>query len=221
MSRSLFFLILFFFFFSQYQCPMTQLLVATHNAHKTGEMRLILADRFEEIIDLTSLPEMTEPEENGVTFAENSAIKALAASEVRPEALILADDSGLEVDALGGAPGIYSSRFSGEGATDASNRDKLLADLALPENAGKPRDARFRCVVTIAQGGEVQAVFDGTVEGRIANSMTGEGGFGYDPLFIPEGYDDSFGVLPEDVKNGMSHRSRALKQFKEWLTSQS
>ena len=106
------------------------LLIATHNAHKTGEMRAILTDHFETITDLTSLPGMTPPEETGTTFAENSAIKALAASRAMPEAFVLADDSGLEVDALGGAPGVYSSRYSGEDATDASNRFKLLTELA-------------------------------------------------------------------------------------------
>ena len=128
------------------------LLIATHNAHKTGEMRAILTDHFETITDLTSLPGMTPPEETGTTFAENSAIKALAASRAMPEAFVLADDSGLEVDALGGAPGVYSSRYSGDDATDASNRVKLLAELANPDLAGAPRAARFRCVVTIAKG---------------------------------------------------------------------
>lgn len=193
------------------------LLIATHNAHKTGEMRAILGLHFETITDLTALPGMTPPDETGATFAENSAIKALAASRARPDALVLADDSGLEVDALGGAPGIYSSRFSGEGATDASNREKLLVELARPEHAGAPRTARFHCVVTVAKNGEVVAQFDGKVEGRIAEVMTGNGGFGYDPLFIPEGHDASFGELPEDIKNSMSHRSRALSKFREWI----
>lgn len=193
------------------------LLIATHNAHKTGEMRAILGSHFDVITDLTELPGMTPPEENGATFAENSAIKALAASLAMPDAFILADDSGLEVDALGGAPGIYSSRYSGDDATDASNREKLLRELARPEHANAPRTARFRCAVTIARGGEVIARFDGTVEGRIADTMTGEGGFGYDPLFIPDGHDRSFGELPEEVKNGMSHRGRALEKFREWL----
>jgi XTP/dITP diphosphohydrolase len=197
------------------------LLIATHNAHKTGEMRAILGSHFDVITDLTELPGMTPPEENGATFAENSAIKALAASLAMPDAFILADDSGLEVDALGGAPGIYSSRFSGDNATDASNRDKLLHELALPEHADAPRSARFRCAVTIARGGEVIAQFDGTVEGRIADTMTGEGGFGYDPLFIPEGHDRSFGELSEEVKNSMSHRGRALEKFREWLEDHS
>jgi XTP/dITP diphosphohydrolase len=193
------------------------LLIATHNAHKTGEMRAILADHFETITDLTSLPGMTPPDETGTTFAENSIIKALAAGRVMPGAFILADDSGLEVDALGGAPGVYSSRYSGEDATDASNRTKLLTELARPELADAPRTARFRCVVTIARGGEVLATFDGTVEGRIAAAETGTGGFGYDSLFIPDGHEASFGELPESVKNGMSHRARALEKFREWL----
>jgi XTP/dITP diphosphohydrolase len=194
------------------------LLIATHNPHKTGEMRAILADHFETITDLTALPGMTPPEETGTTFVENSAIKALAASRAMPEAFVLADDSGLEVDALGGAPGVYSSRYSGEDATDASNRVKLLAELARPDLAGTPRTARFRCVVTLAKGGEVLATFDGAVEGRIAEAETGTGGFGYDSLFIPAGHVASFGELPESVKNGMSHRARALAKFRGWLT---
>ena len=193
------------------------LLVATHNAHKTGEMRAILADHFETITDLTEVPGMTPPEETGTTFAENSAIKALAASRALPEAFVLADDSGLEVDALDGAPGVYSSRYSGEDATDASNREKLLAELARPDRAGASRTARFRCVVTLAKGGEILARFDGAVEGLIAEAESGTGGFGYDPLFIPEGHERSFGELPESVKNGMSHRARALEKFREWL----
>jgi len=193
------------------------LLIATHNAHKTGEMRAILGAYFDEITDLTSIPGMEPPIEDGDTFAANSTIKALAASSERPESLILSDDSGLEVDALGGAPGIYSARYSGEDATDATNRDKLLEELAKRERAGSPRTARFRCVVTVAKGGEVLAQFDGAVEGSISEAMTGEGGFGYDPVFIPEGYDQSFAQLSEAIKNGMSHRGRALEKFVAWL----
>lgn len=199
--------------------PVT-LLVATHNAHKTGEIRTILGDLFDEISDLTSIPGMEPPVEDGNSFAENSAIKALAASRDRPDAWVLSDDSGLEVDALDGAPGIYSSRFSGENATDASNREKLLEELARPEVADRPRTARFRCVVSIARAEQVIAQFDGTVEGRIANAMTGEEGFGYDPLFVPEGYDHSFGELSEEIKNRMSHRGRALEKFRAWMEEQ-
>lgn len=200
---------------------MPTLLVATHNAHKTGEFRAMLSDFFDDVADLTTLLDMEEPEENGSTFAENSAIKALAASNALPDAFVIADDSGLEVDALNGAPGIYSARYSGANATDATNRDKLMEELGKPEHEGKERSARFRCVITVARGGEVLAVFDGAVEGRIADSMTGEGGFGYDPLFIPEGCEDSFGVLPEKIKNGMSHRGQALEKFRAWLSEQS
>lgn len=189
------------------------LIVATHNAHKTGEMRAILGDLFDSIEDLTSIPDLVPPEENGSTFAENSAIKALAASRERPGALILADDSGLEVDALHGAPGIHSARYSGADATDASNREKLLATLA---GVAAPRTARFRCVVTVARGSEILASFDGTVQGRIATEMSGAGGFGYDPLFIPDGHERSFGELSEEIKNSMSHRGRALEQFRAW-----
>lgn len=196
-----------------------KLVVATHNRHKTGEIREIVGDLFDEIVDLTALPGLEPPVEDGATFAENSAIKALAASREDPESLVLADDSGLEVDALGGAPGIHSARFSGEDATDASNREKLLAELSRSEQDSSDRSARFRCVITLARGGEAVASFDGSVEGRIADSMTGEGGFGYDPLFVPEGHDRSFGELPEEVKNGMSHRGRALAQFREWWTN--
>ena len=200
---------------------MPNLLVATHNAHKTGEFRAMLSDFFDDVADLTTLLDMEEPEENGSTFAENSAIKALAASNALPDAFVIADDSGLEVDALNGAPGIYSARYSGANATDATNRDKLMEELGKPEHEGKERSARFRCVITVARGGEVLAVFDGAVEGRIADSMIGEGGFGYDPLFIPEGCEDSFGVLPEKIKNGMSHRGQALEKFRAWLAEQS
>lgn len=188
------------------------LIVATHNSHKTGEMKKILGDLFPEITDLTSIPGLEPPVEDGETFSANSAIKALAASRDQPAAFILADDSGLEVDALEGAPGIYSSRYAGENASDAENREKLLAEMEGETN----RTARFRCVVVIARGGKIIGEFDGAVEGRIAESMAGEGGFGYDPVFTPDGHDQTFGELSEEIKNGMSHRARALAKFREW-----
>ncbi len=191
------------------------LLIATHNAHKTSEMREILGDLFSEIEDLSSLPDLTPPEETGSTFAENAVIKALAASMIRPTRFILADDSGLEVDALGGAPGVYSARYAGPSASDADNRAKLLQELGgVPAAA---RTARFRCSLTLARSGTVLAQFDGTVEGLIASAATGEGGFGYDPIFCPEGYTESFGQLPSSVKNALSHRGRALEKFREWV----
>lgn len=191
------------------------LLIATHNAHKTAEMREILGDLFSEILDLSSLPGQTPPEETGTTFAENAVIKALAASQFRPTSFILADDSGLEVDALSGAPGVYSARYAGLSATDADNRTKLLQELA--DTLIPARTARFRCSLALARSGMVLAQFDGTVEGHIANEMRGEGGFGYDPIFCPEGYVESFGELPGSVKHTLSHRGRALAMFRDWV----
>lgn len=194
------------------------LLVATHNTHKTEEIRSILGDLFVEIIDLESVPSPPAPEETGATFAENSEIKALAASQVSPDAWVLADDSGLEVDALGGDPGVYSARYAGDGADDAANRKKLQAQLAALGAKSKPYTARFRCVITIAQGGKTHAQFDGTVEGQIADAEAGSGGFGYDSLFIPEGHECTFAELPSEAKNSMSHRGRALAGVRAWFT---
>jgi XTP/dITP diphosphohydrolase len=124
---------------------------------------------------------------------------------------VLADDSGLEVDALGGAPGVHSARYSGRHGDNAGHRAKLLEELRRV-GADQPDDrrARFRCVLALARAGRVVAEFDGAVEGWIAGSEQGTGGFGYDPIFVPEGETSTFGVLPETVKNTFSHRARAL-----------
>ena len=196
---------------------MSALLVATHNTHKTEEIAAILAGFFDEVSDLTAHTDIPPAVEDGDTFEVNAAIKALAASEVLPDAMILADDSGIEVDALGRAPGVYSARYSGANATDASNRDKLLAELAKTGTRGKARTGRFRCVLVLARAGEVIASFDGVVEGVIANEAKGDGGFGYDPLFIPEGHCETFGQLPPGTKHRLSHRGRALEKLKAWL----
>jgi XTP/dITP diphosphohydrolase len=185
-----------------------QLLVATKNSHKTAEIRAMLGPGWE-VTDLNAYPEVPAPEETGATFAENAAIKAIAASQLFPD-LVLADDSGLEVDALGGAPGVFSARYAGPGATDADNRARLLRELAATGARGKDRTARFRCVLALARHGQVLATFDGAVEGIIINEEKGDGGFGYDALFVPEGHCETFGQLPEKVKNGLSHRARAL-----------
>jgi XTP/dITP diphosphohydrolase len=125
----------------------------------------------------------------------------------------LADDSGLEVDALGGDPGVISARYSGPGATDASNRRKLLAELA-PLPPTTPRTARFRCVLTLASpAGEILGSWSGAVEGRIIAEERGEGGFGYDALFLPDGHEQTFAELPAAVKNQLSHRARATAAF--------
>jgi XTP/dITP diphosphohydrolase len=194
---------------------MPRLLIATKNAHKTAEIRAILG-RDWKVTDLNDHRSAVSPEETGVTFAENAAIKASAASHTFP-GLVLADDSGLEVDALDGAPGVYSARYAGPAATDAGNRGKLLRELSADGARGKARSARFRCVMCVAQDGKVLGTFDGTVEGVIINSERGEGGFGYDPLFVPEGHCETFAQLPAEVKNRESHRARALAKAREFL----
>ena len=188
------------------------LLVSTRNAHKVEEIRDILGPRFR-ISDLSALPGFPEVEETGSTFQENAAIKALAAS-ARFEGWVIADDSGLEVDALNGAPGVRSARFSGESATDASNRTLLLEKLLSVR--GQARSARFRCVIAVARDGKVLANFSGSVEGVIIPQEKGAGGFGYDSLFVPEGYCETFAQLGADIKNTLSHRARALSELKNW-----
>lgn len=171
--------------------------------------------------NLKDHPQLISPEEDGETFSDNAKIKALAASEALPGYLVLSDDSGLEVDILEGAPGVISARYAGEDATDAMNRAKLSAALsALPETAA-PFTGRFRCVLVVAKDGQVLAEFDGSVEGHLLTQEQGEGGFGYDPLFVPSGYSDSFGVLPSEVKHQLSHRGTALRQFVAWANTQS
>jgi len=193
---------------------MQTLVVATKNAHKTDEIRAVLTGVFE-VHDLCSHPEIPAPEETGETFAANAALKALSASQ-HFSGWILADDSGLSVDALQGAPGIYSARYAGAGATDAQNRERLLADL---RSFSEPthRKARFQCVLALARAGEIHGLFEGVVEGVLLCEEQGGGGFGYDSLFVPEGYTESFGVLSADVKNAISHRSRALAAFRQWI----
>lgn len=189
---------------------MIPLLLATHNPHKTAEVRAILGPNFE-VTDLTAWPGAVEPEETGVTFSENAALKALAASPlVGPDTWVLADDSGLEVDILGGAPGVWSARYSGRHGDSAGHRAKLLAELAKVGADRAERCGRFRCVLALAREGRVVAEFEGAVEGYIALAERGAGGFGYDALFVPEGADETFGELPETVKNSLSHRARAL-----------
>lgn len=186
---------------------MPSLLVATRNAHKTAEIRAILGDTWE-VTDLTAHPEVPSPDETGATFEENARIKAEAAACVFP-GIVLSDDSGLEVDALGGEPGVHSALYAGRHGDDAANRARLKRELAACGKPG-PWTARFRCVMALAENGRALATFDGRVEGRVVVDECGTSGFGYDPLFIPDGYDRTFGELPADVKNTLSHRARAL-----------
>ena len=189
------------------------LVIATRNAHKTQEIREMIGDRFE-VRDANDFPGLPAVEETGTTFLENATLKAVAISrEVAGK--VLSDDSGLEVDALGGAPGVWSSSYGGEEGNHPKNNARLLAEMAGKED----RAARFRCTMVLAEGGEVLADFSGTVEGRILEAPYGAGGFGYDPLFAPEGHEKSFAELGAEVKNALSHRGRALAKFIAWLES--
>jgi XTP/dITP diphosphohydrolase len=165
------------------------------------------------VTDATGSPDLPEIEETGVTFEENSKLKAEGIS-LHVGGIVLADDSGLEVDALGKEPGVYSARYAGPGCTDEAN-----TALVLEKMRGMPyeqRTARFRCVLAVAENGVTLAVFDGTVEGILATEVKGGGGFGYDPIFMPLGHTETFGELSSEIKHSISHRSRALFQFKEW-----
>jgi XTP/dITP diphosphohydrolase len=197
---------------------MPKLLFATTNAHKTDEVRQILGFQWE-IENLRNYPHLPVPDETGTTFEANAIIKSLAASHALPGILILADDSGLEVDALQGAPGVYSARFAGPGATDADNRNRLKKELSplAQSNPGSPFIGRFCCCIALARDGQVLCTHSGAVEGSLQLIEQGSGGFGYDSLFIPEGYQDSFGILPATVKNQLSHRARALSLLVEWM----
>lgn len=192
---------------------MQDLLVATGNSHKTAEIRAILGAGYV-VSDLKAHPELPEVEETGSTFLENATLKAVEISK-QVEGLILSDDSGLEVDALGGEPGVYSSRYAGEAGNDVANNKKLLHELQGKDN----RAARFRCVMVLAQDGEVLTSFDGAVEGRMLSELHGEGGFGYDPLFVPDGYDQTFSQLSEGIKNQLSHRAVAMQKVVAWLAT--
>jgi len=156
---------------------------------------------------------MPEVEETGITFEENATLKAVAASRLF-DGWVIADDSGLEVDALGGAPGVLSARYAGPGADDAANNALLLKNLS--GFSGPGRSGRFRCVIVLARAGQKLAAFSGAVEGTILTGPRGTSGFGYDPLFVADGTDATFAELGDKSKNAISHRSRALASLKAW-----
>lgn len=201
---------------------MIDLILATRNAHKVQEIRHILGKNFR-VQSLADHPHAPKLIEDAGTFAGNATRKAtqLAKWLPKPDAFVLADDSGLEVDALDGAPGVHSARYAASektsgNAPDSANLQKLLRVMRdVPE---EKRSARFRCVLALARAETVQT-FDGLCEGRIAFEASGSGGFGYDPVFIPNGYAQSFAELGEDVKNSISHRARALEKLKGYFNS--
>jgi XTP/dITP diphosphohydrolase len=199
---------------------MQPLLLATRNANKTREFRELLGKDFD-VHDLSFFDEMAIPKESGRTFEENAILKAVAASQHRPvqdrHLLVVADDSGLEVTALGGAPGILSARYAGEHASDKENIDKLLSELARTNVPLDQRSARFRCVIALAREGKLLGKFEGIVEGSVIELPRGSRGFGYDPIFLPNGFDKTFGESPSELKNQISHRARAIRAFRAGL----
>ncbi|MDP2690315.1 MAG: RdgB/HAM1 family non-canonical purine NTP pyrophosphatase, partial [Deltaproteobacteria bacterium] len=166
------------------------------------------------VLSLDDIPPLEFPPEQGATFEENALAKARFVS-MRSNLPALADDSGLEVDCLGGRPGVYSARYAGAGATDEENYLKLLKELeGVPE--GK-RGARFRSVVAFVSPGGAEATFDGVFEGVIAKAPRGSGGFGYDPVFFVPEAEKTAAEMSEEEKNAISHRGKALKKLKNWL----
>ena len=188
---------------------MAYIVVATQNEHKVDEYRELLKDQGVELRSLKEYPNFPEVEENGKTFAENAALKAVAASKYC-DVPAFADDSGLEVEALDGRPGIYSARYA---PTSAERIEKLLGELEGCEN----RRARFVCVIAIAINGEVIETFEGEVKGVITAIPRGEGGFGYDPVIQPDVYDQTFGEMAPELKNSISHRANAVKKAVEFI----
>jgi len=196
-----------------------ELLFATRNAHKTAEIQTILGPQFQ-LKDLADHPEIPHIAETGKTFEDNAILKAVAVSKRMP-GFVIADDSGLEVEALGGAPGVYSARYAGMNATDQEKTDKLLEELTRVGATKNARRARFRCVLALARKGEILGVFEGIVDGQIADRPRGSHGFGYDPIFMPEGFRQTFGQLAPAEKNQLSHRARALEKVTHVLNTAS
>jgi XTP/dITP diphosphohydrolase len=194
----------------------TRLIIATHNPHKREELQSILRSDLQNNIEILTLddihPPIGEIEETGLTLEDNALIKALAVHE-KVFIPTIADDTGLEVDALDGAPGVFSARYSGENATYDSNVTKLLAEMQ-----GKPdRRAKFSTVIAFIDENNEQHFFRGEVDGEIAIAPRGTNGFGYDPLFVPENGEKTFAEMTSDEKNNISHRSRALRKFAQSL----
>ncbi len=214
---------------------MTTLLIATRNLHKVGEIRALLGDNFR-CLTLTDFPAAPEVIEDAATFAGNATKKAVELAEWLAansrftfhdsRAFILADDSGLEVDALNGAPGVHSARFAAldknENSPDADNNAKLLR--LLKDVPPEKRTARFRCVIALVEINRQSAIgnrqlFEGACEGRIIFSPRGQNGFGYDPLFVPAGFEQTFAELGDAVKNQLSHRAKTLARLREKIGS--
>lgn len=195
-------------------------ILATHNQGKIAELKSLLSGSNWDVRDLSSAPGVTW-EETGETFEENSLIKAKAVwealtAEEKVTSYVIADDSGLCVDALGGSPGIFSSRYAGAHATDRDNYEKLLNKVAsLPENH---RSAHFYCSIVLLSN-KGHKTFEGIMKGKISLAASGDHGFGYDPVFVPEGENITLASLPAEFKQAHSHRAQAVRKLSAYLLS--
>ncbi|MBI1318261.1 MAG: RdgB/HAM1 family non-canonical purine NTP pyrophosphatase [Candidatus Hydrogenedens sp.] len=192
------------------------LLIGSGNAHKAEELATLLAGLPWEVRSLKDFPAVEEPEETGETFEENALLKARYYGRHFGVACV-ADDSGLCVDALGGAPGVYSARYAGPDCTYDDNNEKLLDELE--EYPWHQRTARFVCCAAFLEPGGEPQVFRGEVEGHISVEACGEAGFGYDPLFVPSGEERTFAEMTAKEKHALSHRGRAFAQLRAYLES--
>ncbi len=196
---------------------MKRFVLASKNAHKAEEIKNILGDGFEIITQDEAGAGDVDVVEDGATFEENAIKKAEEIMAV-VNAPVIADDSGLCVDALNGEPGIYTARYAGEDGNNEANIKKLLSNM---ENVLHPdRGAKFVCVIAVAEPGKETRCFRGECEGWITTEKRGEGGFGYDPIFYYEKYACTLGELEPHIKNAISHRSNALKAFRDWAVSE-
>ncbi len=191
---------------------MKKIIFATKNKGKVREVEDILKELHVKIISLADINESIDIEETGSTFEENAKIKAKQVYD-KFKIPTIADDSGLVVEQLNGAPGIYSARYAGEDGNDAANNKKLLKEL---EKFPEPHLAKFVCAAVYYEGKEFHTA-TGEMKGRIIHEERGTNGFGYDPLFIPEGYDVTSAELPPEVKNSISHRHKAFVKLKEMI----
>lgn len=194
---------------------MRRLIIASNNAHKVKEIKAILAEFPLEIVSLKEAEINIDVEENGLTFMENAYKKASEIFEVSKGAMVLSDDSGIMVEALEGAPGVFSARFAGEHGNDKKNNDKLLQ--LLKGKAFKDRKAKFVSAIVLIADKNTVIKAEGEVEGYITEEVQGTSGFGYDPLFLVPEFNKTFGELSEEEKNIISHRAKALQKLKEEL----
>lgn len=191
---------------------MQKIIIATNNQGKVKEFKNILKELDFNLLSLKDISMNIEVTEDGHTFEENAVKKAEEISQLTQK-ITIADDSGLSIEELGGKPGVYSARYAGENANDTDRMQKVLTEMSDKEN----RKAKFVCCIAISVPGQNTVTFIGECNGKISLKPEGENGFGYDPIFIPDGFDKSFGQLSDEIKNKISHRAKALEKLKEHM----